>query len=123
MGAKSSPAEPSPEARSLPCEEMSTNDEFSAGENIPGFSSMDIERQEAIKRSLSYGQTERRRLARKKRQNGVERLKLAPYRRALLFCAVQSWRSGYSEPLLRNSTAVPLRAYLLHIIFAKSTIL
>ena len=62
---KSSLAEPSPEARSLPCEEMSSNDEFSAGENIPGFSSMDIERQESIKSGSANGQTEGRRLARK----------------------------------------------------------
>ena len=44
--------EPGPEARRHPCEEVSTDDEFSFGENIPGFNSMDIESQEDIRRSL-----------------------------------------------------------------------
>ena len=49
----------------LQCEQ-----EFSVGENILGFSSMEIEGQEAIKRSFSNAHTERRRLPKKCKQEG-----------------------------------------------------
>ena len=62
--------EPGPEAHSLPCEVVGSDEEFSNGICIPGFSKMDTERQEAIKRSLSNAITEKRRLAKKCKQEG-----------------------------------------------------
>ena len=52
LEAETTSPEPGPEARRHPCEEVSTDDEFSLGENIPGFNSMDIESHEDIKRGL-----------------------------------------------------------------------
>ena len=65
-----SPPEPGTEARRLPCEEMSTDDKFSADESIPGFDNMDMRSQEAITRSLTNAKTEKRRLAKKHKQEG-----------------------------------------------------
>ena len=45
--------EPGPEAHSLPCEVVRSDEELSNGICVPGFSKMDTEGQEAIKRSLS----------------------------------------------------------------------
>ena len=47
--------EPGPEAQSLPCEVVGSDEEFTNGICTPGFSKMDTEGQEAIKRSLSNG--------------------------------------------------------------------
>ena len=62
--------EPRPEAHSLPCEVVGSDEELSNGICIPGFSRMDTEGQEAIKRSLSNGITEKGRLAKKCKQEG-----------------------------------------------------
>ena len=61
---------PGPEAHSLQCEVVGSDEEFSNGICIPGFSKMDTEGQEAIKRSLSNALTEKRRLAEKCKQEG-----------------------------------------------------
>ena len=61
-------AEPGPEAHSLPGEVVGSDEEFSNGICKPGFSNMDTEGQEAIKRSLSHAITEKRRLAKKCKQ-------------------------------------------------------
>ena len=50
--------EPGPEAHSLPCELAGSDEEFSNGICMPGFSKMDTEGQEASKRSLSNAITE-----------------------------------------------------------------
>ena len=60
--------EPGPEAHGLPCEVVGSDEEFSNATCIPGFSNMDTEGQEAIKRSLSDAVTEKRRLAEKCKQ-------------------------------------------------------
>ena len=60
--------EPGPEAHSLPGEVVGSDEEFSNGICKPGFSTMDTEGQEAIKRSLSNAITEKRRLAKKCKQ-------------------------------------------------------
>ena len=72
---------------------------------------MNIEGQEAIKRSLSNAFTEKRRLAKKYKQEG-EGLQRSPtlvldstHRRAFLSGFLQNWRSGLSRPCLRNSEA------------------
>ena len=70
LEAETTPLKPGPEARRHPCEEVSTDDEFSLGENIPGFNSMDIESHEDMKRSLRNGHAEQRRLAKKCKQEG-----------------------------------------------------
>ena len=62
------PPEPGPEVHRLPCEVVGS--ESSTGENTLGFSNMDIENQEAIKRSLSNAHTERKRLAQKCKPEG-----------------------------------------------------
>ena len=62
--------EPGPEAHSLPCEVVGSDEELSNGLCVPGFSKMDTEGQEAIKRSLSNAITEKRRLAKKCSQEG-----------------------------------------------------
>ena len=71
--------EPGPEAHSLECEVVGSDEEFSNGVCVPGFSKMDTEGQgqEAIKRSLSNAITEKRRLAKKCKQEG-EGLQPAP---------------------------------------------
>ena len=61
---------PGPEAHSLPCEVVGSDEEFSNGICIPGFSKMDTEGQEAIKRILSNAITEKRRLAKQCKQEG-----------------------------------------------------
>ena len=55
--------EPGPEAHSLPCEVVGSDEELSNGICILRFSKMDTEGQEAIKRNLSNAVTEKRRLA------------------------------------------------------------
>ena len=70
LEAGTTPSEPGLEAHRLPCEDVVSDDEFSTGENMPGFSNMDIEGQVAIKRSLSNAHTERKRLAKKCKQEG-----------------------------------------------------
>ena len=62
--------EPGPEAHGLPCEVAGSDEEFSSGVCVLGFSKMDTEGQEAIKRSLSNAITEKRRLAKKCKQEG-----------------------------------------------------
>ena len=62
--------EPGPEAHSFPCEMVGSDAEFSNGTCMPGFSKMDTEGQEAIKRSLSNAITEKRRLAKKCKHEG-----------------------------------------------------
>ena len=64
------PSELGPEAHGLPCEVVGSDEEFSNGVCIPGFSKMDTEGQEAIKRSLSNAIKEKRRLAKKCTQEG-----------------------------------------------------
>ena len=61
---------PGPEAHSLPCEVVGSDEEFSNGICTPGFSIMDTEGQEAIKRSSSNALTEKMRLAKKCKQQG-----------------------------------------------------
>ena len=62
--------EPGPEAHSLPCEVVGSDEEFSNGMCVPGFSKVDTEGQEATKRSLPNTMTEKRRLAKKCKQEG-----------------------------------------------------
>ena len=62
--------EPGPEAHSLPCEVVGSDEEFSIGICTPGFSKMNTEGQEAIKRSLSNAMTEKRRLVKKCKKEG-----------------------------------------------------
>ena len=62
--------EPGPEAHSFPCEMVGSDEEFSNGTCMPGFGKMDTKGQEAIKRSLSNAITEKRRLAKKCKQEG-----------------------------------------------------
>ena len=59
-----------PEVHSLPCEVVGSEEEFSNGICIPGFTKMDTEGKEAIKRSLPNAITEKRRLAKKCKQEG-----------------------------------------------------
>ena len=70
LEAGSMPPEPGLEAHSLPCEVVGSDEEFSTGEYVPGSDKIDIEGQEAIKRSLSNVFTEKRRLAKKCKQEG-----------------------------------------------------
>ena len=62
--------EPGPEAHSLPCEVVGSDEESSNGKCVRGFSKMDTEGQEAIKRTLSNAITEKERLAKKCKQEG-----------------------------------------------------
>ena len=70
LEAGSVPLEPGLEANSLPCEVVGSDEEFSTGECVPGFSNMDIEGQKTIKRSLSNAFTEKRRPPKKCKQEG-----------------------------------------------------
>ena len=78
---------------------------------IPGFSSMDIEGQEAIKRSLSNAATEKRRLAKKCKQEvdvflpALSLVLDSVHRSTFLPHAFQSWRSGESRSCLRSCLA------------------
>ena len=89
--------EPGPEAHCLPCEAVGSDEEFSNEICIPGFSKMGTEGQEAIKRTLSNAITEKRRLAKKCKQEGqglwpAPSLDLDPTRcGVLLSCAFQNW--------------------------------
>ena len=58
------------EAHSLPCDVVGSDEEFSNRTCIPGFGKMDTEGQEAIKRGLSNAITEKRRWAKKCKQEG-----------------------------------------------------
>ena len=58
LEAGSMPPELGLEAHSLPCEVVGSDEEFSTGECVLGFSKVDNESQEAIKRSLSNAFTE-----------------------------------------------------------------
>ena len=79
---------------------------------IRGYSSMDIECQEAIMRSLSNAATEKRRLAKKCKQEedvlwpGLSLVLDSFHRSTFLSHAFQSWRSGESRSCLRYSEAV-----------------
>ena len=55
---------------SVQCEAAVWDDEFSSGECVAGSSKVDIEGQDAIQRSLSKAFTEKRRLAKKCKQEG-----------------------------------------------------
>ena len=59
LEAGSTSPEPGIEAHSLPCEVVGSDEEFSTGECVPGFSKMDIEGQEAIKRSLLHTRSQK----------------------------------------------------------------
>ena len=61
---------PGPEAHSLPCEVVGSDEEFSSGICIFGFSKMDTVGQEATMRILSNATTEKRRLAKECEQEG-----------------------------------------------------
>ena len=76
--------EPGPKAHSLPCEVVFSDEEFSNGKCIPGFSKMDTEGREAIKRSLSNAITEKKRLAKK----------LQARRRRFVACSVSGYGSN-----------------------------
>ena len=59
------------EEHSFACDVVVVSDEeFSTGECVPGFNKLDIQGQEAIKRSLTNAITEKRRLAQKCKQEG-----------------------------------------------------
>ena len=92
LEAGNTPPEPGLEAHRLPCQVMVSDEEFSTGECIPGFSKMDIEGQETIKRSLSNAYAERKRLAKKcKIRSATPSLVLdSTHRRAILSRAFQS---------------------------------
>ena len=60
------------EAHRLPCEVVVSDEEFSTDENVLGNSKMDIEGQEAVKRSLSNAFTVRKRLAKEYKPEGEE---------------------------------------------------
>ena len=64
--------EPGPEAHSLPCEVVGSDEEFSNGVCVPRFNKMDTEGQEAIKRSLSNAIADKRRLTKKCKQEGED---------------------------------------------------
>ena len=58
LEAGSAAPELGPEAHSLPCEVVGSDEEFSNGVCVPGFGKMDTEGQEATKRSLSNAITD-----------------------------------------------------------------
>ena len=59
LEAGSTSPEPGLEAHRSPCEVVGSDEEFSTGECVPGFSKMDIEGQEAIKRSLLHTRSQK----------------------------------------------------------------
>ena len=101
--------EPGPEVHSILCEVVGSDEEFSNGICVFGFSKMDTEGQEAIKRSLSNAIKEKRRLAKKCKQEGegwkpAPSLDLDPLIAVSFYLALS--RSGEADnPGLAHATA------------------
>ena len=100
--------EPGPETHSLPCEVVGSDEEFSNGVCVPGFSKMDTEGQGVIKRSQTPSQKRgdwRRNANRKEKVCSLLRLWIWTKINAVTFYLALSRIGEADNPGLAHATA------------------